>query len=81
MVELIFSTSQNSKTNLQQVRYSKVDIGLNNFFKYLKKPKIQSQSCMISKFIPINYMKELFQNTEINNVISFLKTVKLYTKI
>ena len=28
-----------------------------------------------------NNMKELFQNTEINNVISFLKTVKLYTKI
>ena len=25
-------------------------------------------------------MKELFQNTEINNVISFLKTMKLYTK-
>ena len=25
-------------------------------------------------------MKELFQNTEINNVILFLKTVKLYTK-
>ena len=27
------------------------------------------------------WMKELFQNTEINNVISFLKTVKLNTRI
>ena len=26
-------------------------------------------------------MKEMFRNTEINNVISFLKTGKLYTKI
>ena len=32
-------------------------------------------------FYSTNNMKELFQNTEINNVISFLKTVKLYTKI
>ena len=32
-------------------------------------------------FYSVNNMKELFQNTEINNVISFLKTVKLYTKI
>ena len=32
-------------------------------------------------FYSANNMKELFQNTEINNVISFLKTVKLYTKI
>ena len=32
-------------------------------------------------FNSVNNMKELFQNTEINNVISFLKTVKLYTKI
>ena len=32
-------------------------------------------------FYCANNMKELFQNTEINNVISFLKTVKLYTKI
>ena len=31
-------------------------------------------------FYSANNMKELFQNTEINNVISFLKTVKLYTK-
>ena len=27
------------------------------------------------------YIKELFQNAEIKYVISFLKTVKLYTKI
>ena len=32
-------------------------------------------------FYSANNMKELFQKTEINNVISFLKTVKLYTKI
>ena len=32
-------------------------------------------------FYNANNMKELFQNTKINNVISFLKTVKLYTKI
>ena len=32
-------------------------------------------------FYSANNMKELFQNTEINNVISFQKTVKLYTKI
>ena len=32
-------------------------------------------------FYSANSMKELFQNIEINNVISFLKTVKLYTKI
>ena len=32
-------------------------------------------------FYSANNMKELFQNTEINNVISFLKTVKLYTKL
>ena len=32
-------------------------------------------------FYSANNMKELFQNTEINNVILFLKTVKLYTKI
>ena len=32
-------------------------------------------------FYSANNMKELFQNTEINNVISFLKTVKLNTKI
>ena len=32
-------------------------------------------------FYSANNMKELFQNTEINNVISFLKTMKLYTKI
>ena len=32
-------------------------------------------------FYSANNMKELFQNTEINNVISILKTVKLYTKI
>ena len=31
-------------------------------------------------FYSANNMKELFQNTEINNVISFLITVKLYTK-
>ena len=31
-------------------------------------------------FYSANNMKELFQNTEINNVISFLNTVKLYTK-
>ena len=31
-------------------------------------------------FYSANNIKELFQNTEIN-VISFLKTVKLYTKI
>ena len=31
-------------------------------------------------FYSANNMKELFQNTEINNVVSFLKTVKLYTK-
>ena len=31
-------------------------------------------------FYSANNMKELFQNTEINYVISFLKTVKLYTK-
>ena len=36
----------------------------------------------ISKtFYSANNMKELFENTEINNVISFLKIVKLYTKI
>ena len=32
-------------------------------------------------FYSANNMKELFQNTEINNVISFQLTVKLYTKI
>ena len=32
-------------------------------------------------FYSANNMKELFQNTEMNNVISFLKTVKLYTKL
>ena len=32
-------------------------------------------------FYGVNNMKELFQNTEINNVILFLKTMKLYTKI
>ena len=32
-------------------------------------------------FYSANNMKELFQDTEINNVISFLKTVKLYRKI
>ena len=32
-------------------------------------------------FYSANNMKELFQYTEINNVKSFLKTVKLYTKI
>ena len=32
-------------------------------------------------FYSANNMKELFQNTEINDVISFLKTVNLYTKI
>ena len=32
-------------------------------------------------FYSANNMKELFQNTEINNVISFVKTVKVYTKI
>ena len=32
-------------------------------------------------FYSANNMKELFQNTEINNEISFLKAVKLYTKI
>ena len=32
-------------------------------------------------FYNANNMKELFQNIEINNVISFLKTVKLYTKM
>ena len=32
-------------------------------------------------FYSANNMKELFQNTEINNMISFLKTVKLYIKI
>ena len=32
-------------------------------------------------FYSANNMKEIFQNTEINNMISFLKTVKLYTKI
>ena len=33
--------------------------------------------CILPKIL----MKELFQNIEIDNVISFLKTVKLYTKI
>ena len=32
-------------------------------------------------FYCANNMKELFQNAEINNVMSFLKTVNLYTKI
>ena len=32
-------------------------------------------------FYSANNTKELFLNFEINNVISFLKTVKLYTKI
>ena len=32
-------------------------------------------------FYSANNMKELFQSTEINKVISFLKTVKLYRKI
>ena len=32
-------------------------------------------------FYSANNIKGLFQNTEINNVISFLKTVKLCTKI
>ena len=32
-------------------------------------------------FFSANNMKEQFENTKINNVISFLKTVKLYTKI
>ena len=32
-------------------------------------------------FYSANNMKELFQNTEINNMISFLKAVKLSTKI
>ena len=31
-------------------------------------------------FYSANNMKELFQNTEINNVISFLKTVKYIQK-
>ena len=35
----------------------------------------------IRKTYCANSMKELFQNTEINNMISFLKAVKLYTKI
>ena len=38
-------------------------------------------ACIRKTFYSANNMKELFQNTEINNVISFLKTVKLYTKI
>ena len=32
-------------------------------------------------FYSANNMKQLFQNTEINNVIYFLKTMKFYTKI
>ena len=32
-------------------------------------------------FYSANKLKELFQNTEMNNVISFLKTGKLYTKM
>ena len=36
---------------------------------------------MRKTFNSANKKRELFQNTEINNVISFLKTVKLYTKI
>ena len=32
-------------------------------------------------FYSSNNMKEMFQKTEINNVISFLKTAKLNTKI
>ena len=32
-------------------------------------------------FYSANNMKEMFQNTEIKNVIQFLKKVKLYTKI
>ena len=32
-------------------------------------------------FYSANNIKELFQNPEMNDMISFLKTVKLYTKI
>ena len=32
-------------------------------------------------FYSANNMKELFQNTEINNLISYLTTAKVYTKI
>ena len=35
----------------------------------------------IRKTYSANNMKQLFQKTETNNAISFLKTLKLYTKI
>ena len=43
--------------------------------------KCTDQAHIRKTFYSANNMKELFQNTELNNFISFLKTVTLYKKI